>query len=232
MGRVFKIGEFMNESRYKIRENHLSSIKNIHGFEKWFNTIMFNTPFSFESSNVGVMIEDNYLLIVPNEVNEDKNQERLDFFRIPVDYIECYGIDGEKYRENRISGGGSGSINYGGAIVGAVLAGAPGMIIGGQRTVNEVKSELITHDERVTYINYFINNVRYRITFSLALHQYLLDMIPHKSDDIVYSKKKALLVNGEEKSKKDKLQELTDMLNEGLISNDDYESAKRDILGQ
>lgn len=222
----------MNETRYNVRANHVIAIKNMYGNTNWFNTIMNSAPFTFESSKIGVLIKDGYLLIIPNEVLEDKDPKKIDFFKISIDNIECYGIDGEKYRETKISGGGSGSINYGGAIVGAVLAGAPGMIIGGQRTVNEVKSELITHDERVTYINYFEDGVRKKITFLLDLHQYLLDMIPHKSDDIVYSKKKALLVNGEEKSKKDKLQELTDMLNDGLISNDDYESAKRDILGQ
>lgn len=186
----------MDKSRYDINANHVVALRNIMGLNKGIDTIIRSASFVIESDCVNVMIKDGYLFIFFNILN-NKNSNVINSFKISIDMIECYGIEGEKYY--------------------------------GQRMVlNGVKS--VTFDSRVTYINYFDNGVRKKMTFLIDLYQYLLDTIPEKSDDIVYSIKKMKIINGVVNNKRDKLKEIDEMCCDGIISYDDYKIAKRDIL--
>ena len=74
---------------------------------------------------------------------------------IPSGQIEYFSKRGEIFRENKISGGGGGGSSIGGAVVGSLIAGDAGAIVGSRNKVNAIKSEIIEHDTRETFLNYF-----------------------------------------------------------------------------
>ena len=162
-----------------------------------------------------------------SEKNNTIKNKDINIFDISVDDIEYYEVIGEKYREQIISGGGSTGINIGGALLGALIAGDAGMILGGQRKVEEIQTKTVLRDTRCICINYFVNKCRYKLFFPITLLDYLEDNIPEKEKDIVKTKKKNRMVN---KSKKDKLDELESLYKDGVITESEYKESRSNIL--
>ena len=199
----------------------------------------FPTDFSFIEKSDGsyqtvkVMITPSELIMFPQ--GPGLKASDLKVTKIKIDDIEHFQEEGEVYREQVISGGGSGKINVGGAIVGDIIAGPAGMIIGGQRKVNEIKSETVTHDTRKVVLTYFINKkskYRGKIVFNKNIKQFLLDNIPEKEYSIVELNKKKELIKDNSKNinTKDKIKELNEMLEEKLITKEEFEKKKKELL--
>lgn len=105
---------------------------------------------------------------------------------IPKNRIEYFSIDGEIYRENKISGGGGGGSSVSGAIIGGIIAGDAGAIIGSRKKTEEIKSELITHDTRAAYINIFdANEQRFSLWIKFNYVSVLQELLPEKEFSIV-----------------------------------------------
>lgn len=155
---------------------------------------------------------------------------------IPLDKIEYYTTQGEVYRENKIYGGGGGGSSLGGAVVGGIIAGSTGAIIGSRKKNEEIKSELITHDTRETYINYFSNNDNKKSIFcKFKDYQTLLDLMPQKDYSVVSALKTNSLVQSfkmEEKTKiiTEQIRELAKLKDEGILTEEEFTNKKKALL--
>ncbi len=184
---------------------------------------------------------DNLNLFPKIELNSDRPEDLLRKVKsisvssICLGEIEYYYTQGEIYRENKISGGGGGS-SVKGAVVGGVIAGGAGAVIGSKKKVVEIKSELITHDTRETYLNFFDGNkVRKSIFLEYKDYQTLLDLIPQKDYNVVSAIKTSSLVQSvknKEKAKTilDQIRELAKLKDEGILTEQEFSDKKKVLL--
>ena len=154
---------------------------------------------------------------------------------IPVSQIEYFSKRGEIFRESKISGGGGGGSSVGGAVAGGLIAGEAGAVIGSRKKVNEIKSELITHDTRETFLNYFDNNERHSLFFDIDAYQIFNDWIPEKEYNIVHAIKSSEIIktqiNAESnKSVTDQLRELAKLRDDGIITENEFNEKKKQLL--
>jgi hypothetical protein len=154
---------------------------------------------------------------------------------IPINQIEYFSKQGEIFRETKVSGGDGGGSSIGGAVAGGLIAGEVGAIIGSRKKTNEIKSELVTHDTRETLLNYFDNGERHSLIFNTAAHQIFDDLIPEKEFNIVSAIKSSEIIknqiNAEHKqSVTDQLRELAQLRDEGIITENDFNEKKKQLL--
>jgi hypothetical protein len=163
--------------------------------------------------------------------------------RIPPDGITHFYQTGEKYYENKISGGGSTGPNIGGAIIGNVIAGGVGAIIGGQSQTEAIQSELITHDERVVVISTLTKNgLAVRLTCSTEIYEPLNTWIPEKNKailDVIQQKKiieaavpsnRPVTVETSEATVIEKIKKLQQLRDSGLIDDAEFQARKSKLL--
>jgi hypothetical protein len=162
--------------------------------------------------------------------------DNVKVYLIPVSQIEYFSKRGEIFRENKISGGGGGGSSIGGAVAGGLIAGDVGAVIGSRKKVEGIKSELVTHDTRETFINYFDENKeRQSLFFDNNAFQVLNDLIPEKEFNIVNSLKSNMIINNqlqniEKKTITDQLRELAKLKDDGIISEDEFFEKKKILL--
>jgi len=154
---------------------------------------------------------------------------------VPISQIEYFSKRGEIFRENKISGGGGGGSSIGGAVAGGLIAGETGAVIGSRKKVNEIKSELITHDTRETYLNYFDNNERHSLCFDIDSYQLFNDLIPEKEFSIVNAIKSSEIINNQiftnsQKSITDQIRELAKLRDDGIITENEFNEKKKQML--
>ena len=219
---------------YKYGEDILSSMMIIDGLGTAITTIRYVNENDSSGKVVTIKIVDNKKMIIYPEISGIRVED-INVLQIELDNIEFFRPTGEIYREHVISGGGSGKINVAGAIVGDLIAGPAGMILGGAPRVNEVKSELVTHDTRKIELSYFLDSThktRRSLFFGLDVFQYFSDNIPEKEYTVVDTKKKKNLINDGNSSLniKDKIKELNEMLKDGLITQEEYDQKKAKLL--
>ena len=159
----------------------------------------------------------------------------LKVYTIPVSQIEYFSKQGEIFRENKISGGGGGGSSIGGAVAGGLIAGETGAIIGSRKKVNEIKSELITHDSRETFLNYFVGNERHSLFFDHVAFQIFNDLIPEKEFSIVNAIKSSEIIKNQistnsQKNVTDQLRELAKLRDEGIITENEFSEKKKQLL--
>ena len=154
---------------------------------------------------------------------------------VPISQIEYFSKRGEVFRENKISGGGGGGSSIGGAVAGGLIAGEAGAVIGSRKKVNEIKSELITHDTRETFVNYFVNNERHSLFFDDNAFQRFNDLIPEKEFSIVNAIKSSEIIKNQvsansQKSVTDQLRELAKLRDDGIITENEFNEKKKQLL--
>ena len=154
---------------------------------------------------------------------------------IPISQIEYFSKRGEVFRENKISGGGGGGSSIGGAIAGGLVAGEAGAVIGSRKKINEIKSELITHDTRETFVNYFANNEKHSLFFDIYAFQIFNDLIPEKEFSIVNTIKSSEIIKNQvntksQKSVTDQLRELAKLRDDGIITENEFNEKKKQLL--
>ena len=219
-------------TKYNVNQNHLKFIKYLDGASEGCYTTLLNGISSIpNNSDVTVLVKNNRFKVFPSafsEENNEKENKNIVIFDISIEDIEYFSIVGEKYREQIISGGGSTNIDLGGAVLGSLIAGDAGMILGGQRKVKEIETKTVVHDTRCLCDSYFSNNKRYKLFFDKDLEQYLIDNIGELEKDIVDTKKKNKMVNNN--SKKAKLEELKELYDDNIISEEEYLESRKKIL--
>lgn len=218
------------ETRYNYNQDRLNAMNYIDGFEVGHFTFLYSSLEERVGETVKIVKKEDELIIYPTRVTETNNDFKI--LKIKIKDIEYFKNDGEKYREQKISGGGSTGINVGGAILGSIIAGDAGMILGGQRKVNEITSTTITHDNRKTKFSYFEGKTRKTLYFALEDFEYFQDIIPEKDFDVVSTTRKNKLVKKEESSTKKKLKELKELLDEGLIDKEEFDERKKKLLDE
>jgi hypothetical protein len=154
---------------------------------------------------------------------------------IPVSQIEYFSKRGEVFRENKISGGGGGGSSIGGAVVGGLIAGEVGAIIGSRKKVKEIKSELIMHDTRETFVNYFVGNEKHSLFFDDNAFQRFNDLIPEKEFSIVNAIKSSVIIKNQgnansQRNVTDQLRELAKLRDDGIITENEFNEKKKQLL--
>lgn len=147
-----------------------------------------------------------------------------------------YEMVGEKFYENKISGGGSEGPNYAGAFIGGQIMGTAGAIVGGQQKIDPITSELILHDTRKTRIVFShidgVNELLCEFSFLEVLRRNL----PEKSREIVDEVTKHKIVNGEKKDVdvdiKKKFVVLEQLYKDGHITKEEYDAKKHKMIDE
>lgn len=137
-------------------------------------------------------IKDN-LYFFPNEGNDVSLKERENFklHTLNINNIEFYTTKGDIYSETLVSGGGGGGVSISGAIIGGAIAGPVGAVIGGRKKVNKIASETLTHDNRVIYLYYKVDEQIKIIEIQNSHYNALLDLIPENEYEYVLTHQKS-----------------------------------------
>ena len=159
------------------------------------------------------------------------------YFVMPINSIRYFDIWGDKYYENKLSGGGSEGPNYMGAVVGNALFGTPGAIAGGQQKINPIESKLIIHDERRTrLVGMDINHRTIEMYFEFNFYTQLDHHFPEKNKNIVDEIVKTQVVQKHQiKPQTDvssKLELLDRFLKQGVISQEEYAKRKEKLVDE
>lgn len=171
-----------------------------------------------------------------------RNRESLNLLSCPLDYstlenyffnfewkssldiskINYYTIQGDKYATTNIKGGGS---SLGKAVIGGAIAGGAGAIIASRE---EITSTTDFIDERKTMIYYQDGEEVSNIILSGEAYDYLLNVIPEKEYSFVISQQK------EQESKHSSLsnlEQLADLRDKGILTEEEFTIKKKQILG-
>jgi len=150
---------------------------------------------------------------------------------IPLKDIEYYAIQGNISKETKISGGGGemGGSSIGGAIIGGVIAGGAGAIIGSRKggRIEPIKSEIITHDNRETFLNYFVDGVKRPVFFYYTDYPTLLKLIPEKDYNNLFKRN---VSKGSKPLFKEQLVDLADLKEKGIITEEEFNEKKKILL--
>jgi hypothetical protein len=144
---------------------------------------------------------------------------------ILIQDINYYVVEGEFTRETKISGGGT---SIGGAIVGAVVAGGVGAVIGSRKSI---KSEIINHDNRKVVLVYKNNNEVIRESFEISYLVVFEKLIPDKDINYVNTQVKSLAMKETKVEVVSEILKIKELLKEKLISIEEFEKLKMEILG-
>ena len=150
----------------------------------------------------------------------------LRILRIPVNNIQYFWRDGDVSVTQQISGGG---VNMGGAIAGGLLAGSAGAVIG-SRVGTNIKTETKSCDLRHVVLMYTDKDgASQHISLGDGAYDALMHLIPEKE----YSQAVALKASTTKTpSIEDKLKQLKSLLDQNLITQDEYNAKRQDILNQ
>lgn len=155
--------------------------------------------------------------------------------KIKLDQIKYYRIIGDKYVTTDVSGGGGGGTSLAGAIVGGVIAGGAGAVVGSRKSVESIQSKSTVHDNRTVYI-YSKDQTRI-LKFSFGIYQQLLELLPEKEYEIVINTAQQVpaqpVVSNNSVDTADtrsKLKELKSMFEEDLITEEEYNRKRQELL--
>lgn len=214
------------KSKITIPENALK-VKYKNGFAKLLETENY------------VWIENNELCFFPSSppnTDTPSNISKIILYKIPINKIEYYATRGEIVHENKITGGGGGGSSVSGAIVGGVIAGGAGAVIGSRKKTDPIKSELIIHDNRETFLNFFDdNNVKHSMFFDFKDYYTFNELIPEKAFEIVNTIKTNNILNKVINESKpvnisDQIRELAKLKDEGLLTEEEFTEKKKELL--
>ena len=203
---------------------------------------------------------DQYLIVVENRypqsskitsvahgVQEYDRIKEMDTFslykvrKIPLIDIVYFRKQGDIQYTTEISGGEGhgGGVNMGGAVAGGMLFGAAGAIVGAQigteTVVNPIESKTIKHDTRETIFLYKDKNKDIiTIQWPIFYFDLLMKVIPEKEYDYLQIHKKN--ERNEEQSNTsnnlvDTMKQYKELLISGVITQEEFEAKKKQLLG-
>lgn len=212
----------------------------------WINS---NRLFFIITNNIP--FKKNFLIEKKRDVDDSDDHNQIlegiykSFAFLFLDSILYYTVEGAMTTESQTTGGGgtTGGLSLGGAVVGGLLFGPVGMIIGSRKktTINEVKTETYTKDNRKLVLYYSSGTTTKKIEFSPDDYATLKAFLPDYDLDVV-NQRQAIKSKGEKSiikeipeistSKTDKIRELKALLDENAIDEIEFEKLKKEIIGQ
>lgn len=179
---------------------------------------------------------------VKNRLQEEyNNNEQLLIHKycIDIDSIEYYLIEGDIYTSTSIYGGGGtvGGSSVTGAIMGGVIGGDTGALIGSRKegVINDIRSNTTVHDEKYVIIKYknsenALKEIRINKGYS-EIYDVLKYFIPEKEYTYVMKNiNERQFAIGNENSASDRLIELKKLYENELISQEEYDTKRAEIL--
>jgi len=172
----------------------------------------------------------------PPDNDSPSNIEKIILFKIPINKLEYYATRGEVVYENKITGGGGGGSSIGGAVVGGVIAGGTGAVVGSRKKIDPIKSELVTHDTRETFLNFFDDeNKKHSLFFDFDDYRKFSELLPEKAFEIVNIIKTKSILNkaiNEDSAVTitDQIRELAKLKDEGLLTDEEFSEKKKALL--
>jgi hypothetical protein len=199
-----------------------------------------NSPLTLANSENDMYIWRNgdEICFFPDAPNDKSSLiiDEVKLFSIPIRDIEYFSMRGEISRETKISGGGGGGSSLGGAVTGALIAGEVGAVIGSRKKIDEIKSEVVIHDSRETFLNFFDEN-KNRCSLFFDKNGYLIlnDLMPEKEYNIVSAIKSTGIIrnqitNNEKLDITSQLRELSKLKVEGIITEQEFSEKKKMLL--
>ena len=157
---------------------------------------------------------------------------------IPIEKIEYFSSEGDKYTSTSVYGGGGtvGGSSTKGAIVGGILGGEAGAVIGSRKesVINEIKSTTKVHDEKITIIKYRNKEGMLKEIKIARGHEGVFDalkeLIPEK--EYTYLLQKAQTQNSMDGGNniQNKLERIKDLYEKESISKEEYDEMRKSIL--
>ena len=150
---------------------------------------------------------------------------------IPIDSIRYYGCSGDVQYTSEVSGGGA---NLAGAAVGGLLAGSAAAIVG-SKIGTEVQTKTVKHDSRNLTIFYEkegkIEALEITTNAGEALSA-LRKLIPQKEESVVQieSQQKGRHMVAATSSA-DEIKQFKELLDSGIISQEEFDAKKKQLLG-
>ncbi|MBD5469453.1 MAG: hypothetical protein HDR21_15105 [Lachnospiraceae bacterium] len=152
--------------------------------------------------------------------------------KIKVSDIKYYRIVGDKYITTEVTGGGGGGSSIKGAIIGGIIGGEAGAIIGSRKPVEAVKSSSIVHDKQSVLM--YCRDSSIILKFNSKVFDILLDMLPEKEYEytIHETKETDQNIKSDTTDFKSRLKELKSMYEEDLITEEEYNNKKQELLSK
>lgn len=150
---------------------------------------------------------------------------------ISIKDIKYYRLIGQKYVTTEISGGGGGGSSIKGAVIGGLIAGDVGAIVGSRKAVEEVKGTSTIHDEQVVLL--YSNDLKQVMQFSSNAYAIFTKLIPEKDYEVVIqSNNEQMNVTVDNtRNNADAIREYKKLLEEGIITQEEFDKKKKELLG-
>lgn len=177
-----------------------------------------------------VWVENQILKLFPQWENAylfDNYKNSYVLTEIPLKDIVCCKITGDFFNETIVTGGGGGGSSLKGAIVGGIIAGEAGAIIGSRKKNEPIKTTNVSHDTRRTVLTFKKENQLYSINFLFQNYTLLKEKIQlHNLTQSPWLQ--------QDTTKSDsvfqQLREFKILLDEGVITEEDYKRKKSQLL--
>ena len=147
------------------------------------------------------------------------------------DLISCT-VTGDKRYITKITGGGGGGSSLGGAVVGGMLGGATGAVIGSRKATQPITTDVITMSNQKTIVNCMIDDKNaYFVFTSGGIYDKLIELSPSKELNMLNTTLK-VEHKTDNRGNVERLKELREMLDNDLISSEEFEEKRKEILSE
>ena len=144
---------------------------------------------------------------------------------IPLSDILFYEEIGERYHETQISGGGGRNVSIAGAMVGNAIGGTAGAVLLGNKGPKPINSRDVVHDTRAVSLR-VPNQVS--LNFSYGDYNTFLLVIPEKAATAISAPKETKAT--EAVSSADEIVKYKKLLDDGIITQEEFDAKKKQLL--
>ena len=164
---------------------------------------------------------------LPKDLAAVLNPNDIRAFSIPVTKIKHYKIVGQERSETKVHSTNDG-INVKGAIIGGIIAGDAGAVIGSQHNKGQIVSNTEHFDERFVELYYEDNGVTQKLKLSITAYPVLEKCMPEKEYDFVLSNVPS---NDTSTDKFEEIKKYKALMDDGIITQEEFETKKKELLG-
>lgn len=142
-----------------------------------------------------------------------------------LESIVFFSSEGNLQYTERISGGG---VDVKGAVIGGIIGGEAGAIVGGRQSVT---SSTMKHDDRYTLLK-LINE---EVHLPFEIYEFLTKLIPEKEYKYLQAKQAKTIIKEQQTEESvdeiEKIKKFKDLLDSGIITQEEFDAKKKELLG-